>query len=40
MNVGFTGRAQNALNRAIASACDMGHTCVGTEHILLGLLEE
>ncbi|MBQ6677165.1 MAG: ATP-dependent Clp protease ATP-binding subunit, partial [Clostridia bacterium] len=40
MNVGFTGRAQNALNRAISAACEMGHTCVGTEHILLGLLEE
>ena len=40
MNIGFTGRAQGALNRAIGSACEMGHTCVGTEHILLGLLEE
>ncbi len=40
MNVGFTARAQSALNRAIAAACEMGHTCVGTEHILYGLLGE
>ena len=40
MNVGFTSRAQGALERAVEAACEMGHTCVGTEHILLGLIEE
>ncbi len=40
MNIGFTGKAQNALNRALYYACDMGHTCVGSEHLLLGLLSE
>ncbi len=40
MNIGFTGKAQNALNRALYYACEMGHTCVGSEHLLLGLLNE
>lgn len=40
MNIGFTGKAQNALNRALYYACEMGHTCVGSEHLLLGLLSE
>ncbi len=40
MNIGFTGRAQSAIERAVSAACEMGHNCVGTEHILLGLLEE
>ena len=40
MNIGFTGKAQNALNRALYCACEMGHTCVGSEHLLLGLLSE
>ena len=33
---GFTDKANAALNAAIAAAQDMGHTYVGTEHILLG----
>ncbi len=37
---GFTEKANKALNLAIESAEEMGHTYVGTEHILLGLLEE
>ncbi|MGN0502771.1 MAG: ATP-dependent Clp protease ATP-binding subunit [Ruminococcus sp.] len=37
---GFTQKANSALNLAIESAQDMGHTYVGTEHILLGLLSE
>ena len=37
---GFTDKANAALNAAIAAAQDMGHTYVGTEHILLGLLKE
>ncbi len=40
MNIAFTKKAQNALNRALALASDMGHTCVGSEHLLLGLLSE
>ncbi|MBP3485572.1 MAG: ATP-dependent Clp protease ATP-binding subunit, partial [Oscillospiraceae bacterium] len=37
---GFTEKANLALNTAIAAAQEMGHTYVGTEHILLGLLKE
>ena len=40
MNIGFTGKAQNALSNALYTACEMGHTCVGSEHLLLGLLSE
>ncbi len=36
----FTQKAQNALNRALHCAREMGHTYVGTEHLLLGLLAE
>jgi len=36
----FTKKAQNALNKALYYAREMGHTYVGTEHILLGLLSE
>lgn len=34
----FTQRAQAALSSALQRAREMGHTYVGTEHILLGLL--
>ncbi len=37
---GFTPKANEALNLAINSAKMLGHTYVGTEHILLGLLKE
>ena len=37
---GFTEKANTALNLAIDSAEKMGHTYVGSEHILLGLLKE
>ena len=37
---GFTEKANRALNLAIDSAEKMGHTYVGSEHILLGLLKE
>lgn len=40
MNIGFTKKAQNALNSAQRLASAMGHTSVGSEHILLGLLDE
>ena len=37
---GFTDKANTALNAAIEAAQAMGHTYVGTEHIVLGLLKE
>ena len=36
----FTEKANAALNMAMESAREMGHTYVGTEHLLLGLLRE
>ena len=36
----FTEKANMALNLAIQAAREMGHTYVGTEHMLLGLLRE
>ena len=36
----FTQKAQNALNLALGSASDMGHTYIGSEHLLLGLCRE
>ncbi len=36
----FTQKAQNALNRSLHCAREMGHTYVGTEHLLLGLIAE
>ena len=36
----FTQKAQNALNRSLQCAREMGHTYVGTEHLLLGLIAE
>jgi ATP-dependent Clp protease ATP-binding subunit ClpC len=37
---GFTQKANNAVNAAIAQACSLGHTYVGSEHLLCGLLRE
>ena len=37
---GFTEKANNALNAAIESAEDLGHTYIGSEHILLGLASD
>ena len=37
---GFTEKANTALNLALSSAQELGHTYVGTEHILLGLVKE
>ena len=37
---GFTDKANQALNLAIDSAEQLGHTYIGTEHIVLGLLCE
>ena len=40
MNNRFTPKAQRALNEAMEAASSMGHTYIGTEHILLGLLSD
>ena len=37
---GFTEKANQALNLAIEAAQQLGHTYIGTEHIVLGLLRE
>ncbi len=37
---GFTQKANDALNGAITAAENLGHAYVGSEHILLGLLNE
>lgn len=37
---GFTIKASNALNYSILIAEQMGHTYVGSEHVLLGILRE
>ena len=37
---GFTQKANAALNLAIEAAEEFGHTYIGTEHIVLGLLRE
>ena len=36
----FTQKAQNVLNYSIRFANEMGHTYIGSEHLLLGLLAE
>ncbi len=37
---GFTDKANQALNYAIEAAQELGHTYIGSEHLLIGLLEE
>lgn len=37
---GFTPKANSAINYAIQQASQLGHTYVGSEHLLLGLLRE
>lgn len=37
---GFTQKANNAINVAITQASSLGHTYVGSEHLMLGLLDE
>ncbi len=37
---GFTQKANDVMNSAIAISSQMGHTYVGTEHLLLALVEE
>lgn len=36
----FTEKANTAMNLAVEAAREMGHTYIGTEHIMLGLLRE
>jgi len=36
---GFTAKANEALNTAVTSAEQLGHTYIGSEHLLLGLLK-
>ncbi len=40
MQIGFTKKAEEALELAAEAASELGHTSVGTEHILLGLLRQ
>ena len=40
MSIHFTRKAQHALNLAMQAATEMGHTYIGSEHLLLGLLGE
>ena len=37
---GFTDSANNALNFAVETAENMGHTYIGSEHLLMGLLSD
>ena len=39
-SIRFTQKAQNVLNGALAHARELGHTYIGSEHILLGLVGE
>lgn len=36
----FTAKAREAINLAVQAAAELGHSYVGTEHLLIGLLEE
>ena len=36
----FTQKAQNALNLSLRLASEMGHTYIGSEHLLMGLIKE
>jgi len=40
MSTKFTKKAENALNRAVTVAEELGHTYIGSEHVLLALLED
>ena len=39
-SIPFTSRAKKSLELAAETARDLGHPCVGTAHLLLGLLRE
>ncbi len=36
----FTKRAEGALNNSLQLACNLGHTYIGSEHLLLALMKE
>mgnify|MGYP000111138942 FL=1 len=36
----FTAKARESINLAVQAAAELGHSYVGTEHLLIGLLEE
>lgn len=36
----YTSRAQRALELAESASANLGHEYIGTEHLLIGLLEE
>ena len=36
----FTDRAKNAIEQAERAATELGHSYVGSEHLLLGILRE
>ena len=40
MNERFTEKAEKALNRSIAIAEELGHTYIGTEHVMMALWED
>ena len=40
MNDRFTQRARTAIRSAQEAAAELGHSYVGTEHLLLGILRE
>ncbi len=40
MNNRFTEKAQNALNNALLAARELGHTYIGSEHLLIGLTKD
>ena len=40
MSNNFTAKAEAALNRSVELAESLGHTYIGTEHVLLALVED
>lgn len=40
MSNNFTAKAENALNRSVRVAEEMGHTYIGSEHVLIALSED
>ena len=40
MSNNFTTKAENALNRSVRVAEEMGHTYIGSEHVLIALSED
>ena len=40
MSNNFTAKAENALNRSVILAEELGHTYIGTEHVMLSLAED